>query len=171
MSKTISGTDMVVLYSDNEAMQISRLVIGPIVDRDRRMIANYAIELNQPLSVDTNGDSDRTVINFKKLKSILIEKKIRMIGIKPIDELPMTNQQLIDDIDQIDMELKRARSYAELNNCQTTSDILMNSPYKLFRMKDQISFETYLSDIEKIFDDMERNKMDIADRHIRDFVF
>jgi len=169
MTTTISGTDMVVLYK--EETMISRLVIGPIVDRDRRMIVNYAIELNQPLSVDTNEDSDRMVINFKELRHILIEKRIRMIGIKLIDELPMTDQQLIDDIDLIDMELKRARSYAVANNCQSTLDILMNSPYKLFRMKDQNSFETYLNDIEKIFDELERNKMDIVERQINEFVF
>jgi len=171
MSKTLHGSDKVVLHNNNETMQITQLVIGPIIDRDQRSIANYAIELNQPLVIETPANSDHQTINFKELKNILIEKKIRMVGIKPIDQYPMTDEQLLNDIDHIDMELKKARDYADQNNCQTTMDILMNSPYKLFRMKDQNSFELYLSDIEKIFDKMEKNKMEIVERKINEFVF
>lgn len=148
-----------VRSNDQVTVKYDKIVIGPIIDRDKRIICNYAIELNQLIELD-NLMQDSENISFKDLKKILIEKNIRMTGMKPIDQVQMTEIDMLNDLEMIHLELARTREYAEKNNCQKTFNILHNEPYKIFRMKDQQSFEAYLDDINKIFDEYERRQTD-----------
>lgn len=159
--------------TDNVSIECDHIVLGPIIDRDKRVIANYMIELDKIIEIQSNGSSSNgsNKINFKQLKEVLIEKKVKMTGMKMIDTILMSEDQMIDDLDQIHMELKRARSYAEKNNSHQIIDMLNDSPYKLFRMKDQSSFEKYIDDIEKILERREREQTEQVAQKINNIIF
>ena len=165
----MSDRTVAVSPNDNVTIECDHIVLGPIVDRQNRLYISYAVELNQMIEIPVTYQTNK--INFKQLKNLLIEKKVRMLGMKPIKEDRLTEDQMVDDLDVIHNEMQRMREYGEKNNCQQTMDLFTNAPYKIFKMKDQESFEQYIDDIEKIIDRKEKEKTDEVAQEIRKFKF
>lgn len=152
-----SDDTVTIKFSNDRQINI---VIGPVVNRMNCCFCFYKIVLSDD---DTkrcvkmyNDDATFSYKDFKK------KFKIDHVAMMEADSLPMTNQDMLNDLDFIKNEITNCK--IKMNSLKQEGDMMMynfynnlirNKQYEMFQFQSKETYHQYLDKISEIIDSLD----------------